>query len=322
MTCNEYIGKTDNDNINIKTKLANNNALFNYFVTSSELKLLKDEITLSQIQNNNADEFETKYTTYTSLINPANGTQVYPSTNPNEEPIISQINGINIKESDRVVRHVLKNQNNAIIYVIHRDEPVAEEKQTNQSQNSKLLLDTSFILDNSLEDLKDFSNNNDIYITDIVLQELDGKKNAEGEVGYRAREFFRQMNEATFSKESLINSVQPQRNDGVQKYIFKSGLTLHVVVRKNYKTRDINDSKIIEVAKDYNLQLTTIDTAQKVRARNEDCEVYAQANLSTVSITAQAIQVAKDYEMEVWIENDNKLVETLRSKGVQVFDGT
>ncbi len=59
------------------------------------------------------------------------------------------------------------------------------------------LLDTSIVLDygDRLSDLIDTGDK--IFLTDIVLQELEGHKNDENkEKGYNAREFFRKMGNA------------------------------------------------------------------------------------------------------------------------------
>jgi len=42
-----------------------------------------------------------------------------------------------------------------------------------------------------------------------------------------------------------------------------------VMVRKPYKSTDSNDSKIIEIARDYGMSLVTFDMAQRVRAMSE-----------------------------------------------------
>ena len=138
---------------------------------------------------------------------------------------------------------------------------------------TNVLLDTSVILEGMdvVEGIYDDDCN--IFVTDIVLQELDGKKSDE-KVGFNARSFFRALGGAEGKKmEKIPVSLKPLENGDT---LFMMPLStesrkipLYVLVRKRCKTRDINDSKIIEVAKDYGLKLVTFDTAQKVRAMSE-----------------------------------------------------
>lgn len=55
-----------------------------------------------------------------------------------------------------------------------------------------VILDTSIIVEYSIDGIKDFIINDDrVFLTDIILQEMDGHKNSEEAKGYNAREFFR-----------------------------------------------------------------------------------------------------------------------------------
>jgi hypothetical protein len=138
-----------------------------------------------------------------------------------------------------------------------------------------VFLDTSIILEGGMQFLSRVSKVANLYVTDIVLQELDGKKNAEGKVGYNAREFYRQFGMAKVEElHELPDGQKLDRRDVLQQMTLPDGLVLHTIHRTPYKTKDINDSKIIEVAKDYKGTLSTIDMAQSVRAKSVGCEAW------------------------------------------------
>lgn len=143
-----------------------------------------------------------------------------------------------------------------------------------------LLIDTSVILEGGEEIIAKLEKVAPVFVTDIVLQELDGhKNNANSSVAYRAREFFRRLgNSNGIELEVLpLSGMRLEKTDTLRK-MFLGAIPLHVIVRKPYKSRDINDSKIIEVAKDYNMTLVTLDTAQRVRGLSEG------ANVETLTI--------------------------------------
>lgn len=138
-----------------------------------------------------------------------------------------------------------------------------------------VFLDTSIILEGGMQFLSRTAKVANLFVTDIVLQELDGKKNAEGKVGYNAREFYRQFNTAKVEElHELPDGQKLDRRDVLQQMTLPDGLVLHTIHRAPYKTKDINDSKIIEVAKDYKGTLSTIDMAQSVRAKSVGCEAW------------------------------------------------
>jgi len=114
-----------------------------------------------------------------------------------------------------------------------------------------------------------------VFVTDIVLQELDGhKNNANGSVAFQAREFFRRLgNSNGVELHAMPLSNMPLEQGDTLRKMTLGNTPLHVIVRKFYKTKNINDSKIIEVAKDYNMTLVTLDMAQRVRAMSEGVNV-------------------------------------------------
>jgi len=141
----------------------------------------------------------------------------------------------------------------------------------NQPTNTKnVLLDTSIILE-GMSAIESIPKHHNIFITDIVLRELDGNKNTEGVKGYNAREFFRRYNACEFTMQlSMPFSNQVLgHTDKLSMALFPSGMKIYALSRKWYHAKDINDSKIIEIAKDYNLSLMTLDQAQSARAKSE-----------------------------------------------------
>jgi len=140
-----------------------------------------------------------------------------------------------------------------------------------ETTKRNILVDTSIPLEGGEEVIAKLEKVAPVFVTDIVLQELDGhKNNANSSVAYRAREFFRRMgNSNGISLDVLpLSGMRLEKTDTLRK-MFLGSIPLHVLVRKPYKSRDINDSKIIEIAKDYNMTLVTLDTAQRVRGLSD-----------------------------------------------------
>lgn len=154
----------------------------------------------------------------------------------------------------------------------------------------KILIDTSILLEGGEEVIAKLSKVAPVFVTDIVLQELDGHKmNANASVAYRAREFFRRLGSS--NGEALFalppDGMRLEKTDSLRKMRL-GDTSLYVLIRKPYKSRDINDSKIIEVAKDYNMTLVTLDTAQRVRGLSDGVE----------AITLEAILPKEEQKME------------------------
>jgi len=133
-----------------------------------------------------------------------------------------------------------------------------------------ILIDTSLLLEDSESIEKIVSLEKDkkvnIFITDIIMQEMDGHKKNSGHTGYVAREFFRVLGKGEIKeiKNLPTHDIGIKKGDSVVKMVYKN-ISLFVINRNFYRSRD-NDLKIIEIAKDYNLFLYTQDMAQKVRA--------------------------------------------------------
>lgn len=135
------------------------------------------------------------------------------------------------------------------------------------------LIDTSVILDD-LQNLVYLYDNakNTLFISDIVLEELDKKKSS-NEVGFLVREFFRNIN----SDAPNIKLKPTKEGDFIQRIFYETKehkIPLIVIYRQNYKTKTLeyglNDARIAEIAKDYKLILLTNDISLKIRsiARN------------------------------------------------------
>ena len=139
----------------------------------------------------------------------------------------------------------------------------------------RILIDTSIAVDGGEAIIAKLEKIAPVFVTDIVLQELDGhKNNANGEVAFQAREFFRRLGSDNGKELHVmpLSSMPLEKGDTLRKMTL-GNTPLHVIVRKSYKTKNINDSKIIEIAKDYNMTLVTLDMAQRVRAVSEGVDV-------------------------------------------------
>lgn len=161
--------------------------------------------------------------------------------------------------------------------------------------NSKYyILDTSVILDDANNILRLYDNgNNTVIITDVVLSELNNRKeDARTEAGFRAREFFRfsdnddgckvELDDIAFPKTLRKNSIN--HDDDYYKMIIQYpqsesveaqdlSVPLYVIQRNDYETtkkytekHGLNDAKIGEIAKAYDLTLVTNDIAFKISA--------------------------------------------------------
>ncbi len=158
------------------------------------------------------------------------------------------------------------------------------------------MLDTSVILDDPENILRTSENNfNTVAITNIVLAELDGKKDdMRSDAGFRAREFFRLADAAkgrTLTVDELPDCLKP--HSGItdacaadcyfllQLEFDKSlhgaemqPIDLYIVYREEYRAslsyyevKGLNDAKIAEIAADYGLTLLTNDISFRISAK-------------------------------------------------------
>ena len=178
----------------------------------------------------------------------------------------------------------------------------------------KVLLDTSIILDNTQNLIDLYHKNMEIFITDIVLEELDRKKDQQSESGYFAREFFRCISSVS---NDTISTIEPRlQTDFITCLVFQAHnvkVPLFVITRTIYNTPHIdygfNDARIREIAKDYKLLLLTNDIALRVRSMTENIESYS---LKEASITnpkdisfIHKITLLRDYSDKIEFEQSD-----------------
>ncbi|MGE4296047.1 MAG: PhoH family protein [Campylobacterales bacterium] len=134
------------------------------------------------------------------------------------------------------------------------------------------LIDTSVILDDP-DNLVSLSSGgeNSLYITNVILEELDRKKTERANVGFFARQFFRGF---IGSEAKAVKIKRGQRLEGDYAYEFnydagheKGPIKLIVIHRAEYhEEASRNDLKILEIARSYNLKLITNDVSLKIIA--------------------------------------------------------
>ena len=135
------------------------------------------------------------------------------------------------------------------------------------------LIDTSVILDDPENLLQLYSGGeNSLYITNVILSELDQKKTERVNVGFFARLFFRGFIGSEAKAIRLKRGKGAQKQDAVYRFDYDTGHTkgpirLYVIHRENYKPEHHrNDLKILEIAESYNLRLITNDLSFKIIA--------------------------------------------------------
>lgn len=145
------------------------------------------------------------------------------------------------------------------------------------------LLDTSVILDDTQNIIHLWQNSqNTLFISDVVIEELDKKKDLPNETGFFAREFFRCINsdsvdsamQAEISLPNINNTPKALHDDFIQQVFFRLddiSIPIALIYRPKYSVsaqeHSYNDSKIIEIARDYHLVLLTNDVSLKIRSQ-------------------------------------------------------
>ncbi|PAF43138.1 PhoH family protein [Helicobacter sp. 11S02596-1] len=134
------------------------------------------------------------------------------------------------------------------------------------------LLDTSIILDD-IQNIPHLYQNaqNRLFISDVVIEELDKKKDLQNETGYFAREFFRCINSDKPVKPH--HKIRKIEGDFFKDVIFSKTpyeIPITLIYRQKYKTADLthgqNDAKIAEIANDYGFILLSNDISLKIRS--------------------------------------------------------
>jgi PhoH-like ATPase len=186
------------------------------------------------------------------------------------------------------------------------------------------ILDTSVILDDPTNILKiSEENKNGIVITNIVLAELNSKKDdMRSEAGFQAREFFRLADAAwgePISSVELPKCVQERidlslsQNDRYYRLSLNFDRSLHggesnlidlfIIHRENYRVshnfteaKGINDAKIGEIAHDYDLTLLSNDMSFRIAAEIRGIRTQSIRNSSVEA--PEQIDFTYTYEYE------------------------
>lgn len=130
----------------------------------------------------------------------------------------------------------------------------------------KVLVDTCVLLDDP-DVLVRIRNKGGLpFLTSTVLDELDFNKSGNSAASRNARIIFREFNKENSRKISNLPTGEPLiKEDLATEFSFKLG-PVFLITREEFKTKTNNDSKIIELARDYDLILVTRDNGMKVRA--------------------------------------------------------
>jgi PhoH-like ATPase len=207
------------------------------------------------------------------------------------------------------------------------------------------LLDTSVILDDPTNILRiSDENKNGVVITNIVLAELNSKKDdMRSEAGFQAREFFRLADAAWGEPISFIElpecvrnhvDMDTCKNDRFYRLSLNYDRSLHggeanlidlfIVHRENYRVshnfsepKGINDAKIAEIADDYDLTLLSNDMSFRIAAEIRGIQTQSIRNSSVEA--PEQIDFTYTYEYEdtppsLSMLNITTLINSLSSK--------
>ena len=203
------------------------------------------------------------------------------------------------------------------------------------SQNC-YLLDTSVILDDPINILRISENHeNCVAITDIVLAELNNKKDdMRSDAGFRAREFFRLSDNdmgSTISFEELPDCLKhclktemckddlfyrlvlPFEPSLIGNHDFDNEIPLYIVYRSDYRmdrtyseAKGLNDAKIAEIAKDYGLTLLTNDISFKIAAEVQGVASESIRNSRVENVDAIEFAHCYYYDDEPLIDDEDE----------------
>lgn len=193
--------------------------------------------------------------------------------------------------------------------------------------SKKFMIDTSVIIDNPYNLIKLSENGkNKIYITEVVIAELDKHKTSlKTEVAVSAREFFRGMRDSAFRQngKKLKNKKLGDSFYKVKFAIDNENLTLHVIVRTNYEKQTLqsessNDAKIREVTQTYGMTCITNDISFKFIAMSQGLKADSIhwdsiESFDDIDFTSRISITEEDFE-----ENRSKIAEGLR-KWTQLY---
>jgi len=218
------------------------------------------------------------------------------------------------------------------------------------------LLDTSVILDDPANILRISDNNqNTVVITNIVVAELNSKKDdMRSDAGFRAREFFRLADNCdgeTLNFDALPECLKSCSDDNSchQDSYYKlnitfekalhgeepTPITLYIIFRESYRIstrytepKGLNDAKIAEIAKDYKLKLLTNDISFKIAAHVQGIESESIRNASVEDPNAINFTQTYSYTDEPELPDDNELtnfdqitfVEEAKSQSNEIYE--
>ena len=218
------------------------------------------------------------------------------------------------------------------------------------------LLDTSVVLDDPANILRIADNNqNTVAITNIVIAELNSiKDDMRSDAGFRAREFFRLADNGdgeTVAFEDLpdclkaCESLEGCHDDKYYrlKMTFEKALhsdviepvMLYIVFRESYRVtsrytepKGLNDAKIAEIAKDYQLTLLTNDISFKIAAHVQGIHAESIRNASVEDPKAIKFALTYSYTDEPSVPKDNDLtnfnqltfVEEAKSQSNEIYE--
>ncbi len=198
-----------------------------------------------------------------------------------------------------------------------------------QEDSNCYLLDTSVILDDPTNILKiSDNNNNGVIISNIVLAELNNKKDdIRSDAGFRAREFFRLADNCDgepLSFDQMPQCFRKKQKLNTEDKFYKLSLhfsassysdeivpiNLYIIFRENYhvsknftEPKGLNDAKISEIAKDYELILLTNDISFKIASEVEHVNAQTIKNSSVENFDELEFSFSFPYEDEPILEN-------------------
>jgi len=204
-------------------------------------------------------------------------------------------------------------------------------------QNKKrFLIDTSVLLDSPNHLISLYQNGeNELFISDVILKELNGHKEDNfNEKGFFAREIIRALDNGIIQNKpqqklkskkgkkipkKKSNSIEPLQNDTVHAFkCILEGQTKPIVIsiinREKYRGHnEINDLKIVEIAKDYGLDLITNDIALKIIALSKN--IHAESLKKGSVDSPENIDFKKEYFYTS--QNKDKILKEIINKEKQ-----
>ncbi len=148
---------------------------------------------------------------------------------------------------------------------------------------TQVLIDTSVLLDDPDVMVRVIANKGLPFITNTILLELDFNKKGEEPINRNARRMFRAFaNDSAIDMSQMPDGKPMRQGDSLRQLTF-NGSPVYVLVRGTHTSRSNNDSKIIEVAKDYGMIIITRDNGLKVRAETEGVEAHVWTGQKTTT---------------------------------------